>query len=213
MRTKRPLDALFPKTRQDLLATTLIDPSREWYLSALAKHLRVPPSSLQRELVGLVAAGILTRRGDGNRTYYRADLESPLFGELRGILLKTVGLRDVLREGLRPLVDRIDVAFIYGSMARAEERSASDVDLMVIGSVGLADLAPALKQAEETLGRPVNPTVYTRREVAEKRARGHHFLDSVLREEKLFIAGSKDELAAALGEEPRAGTQDQQAGA
>lgn len=212
-KTPGTLSALFPKTRQGILSATLIDPAREWYLSDLAKHLGVPPSSLQRELASLVRAGILRRREDGNRTYYRADADSPLFPELRGIVLKTAGLRDVLRKALAPLADRIAVAFVYGSMARAEERSASDVDLMVIGDSGLADLAPALKRAEETLGRPVNPTVYGRAEIVAKLRAGHHFLENVLGKEKLFIVGGKDDLAAALGTEPSPEAHDEQAGA
>src|SRR4051794_35823932 len=96
MRNSSPLDALFPKTRQAVLATVYMDPSREWYLSDLARHIGVTPSSLQREIVSLVRAGILRRREDGNRAYYKAETESPIFGDLHGLLLRTAGLRDVL---------------------------------------------------------------------------------------------------------------------
>lgn len=174
MRKTPLLDALFPKTRQGVLATLYMDPTREWYLSDLARHLKVQPSSLQRELASLVEAGILRRRADGNRTYYSAEKESPIFRDLYGLFLRTTGLKDVLAESLGPFTDRIDVAFVYGSVAREEEHAASDVDLMVIGSVGLADLAPRLREAEAILLRPVNPSVYTPAEVAEKLATGHH---------------------------------------
>src|SRR4051812_129243 len=162
MRKTSPLDALFPKTRQGLLATLFMDAAREWYHSDLARHLGVPPSNLQRELANLVTAGILRRRDDGNRSYYSAQTESPLFADLYGLLLKTAGLKDVLVSCLKPYRDRIDVAFIYGSVARQEERPGSDIDLMIIGQVGLAELAKALKAAEEQLLRPVNPSIYTR---------------------------------------------------
>src|SRR5512135_3333903 len=156
-----PLDALFPKTRQAILAAVYGDPAREWYLSDLARHLGVTPSSLQREVVSLVGAGILRRREDGNRVYYSAETESPIFGDLHGLLLRTAGLKDVLVGILEPFRDRIAVAFIYGSLARREENPASDIDLMIIGRVGLAELAPALKEAENKLLRPVNPSLYT----------------------------------------------------
>src|SRR5262249_534539 len=145
MRKDTTLDALFPRTRQAILGAMLIDPERSWYLSDLARHLAVPPSSLQRELVDLAKAGVLRRRQNGNRVYFQADSNCPLFTELRGIVLKTVGLRDVLRKCLDPFARHIRVAFVYGSPARSEDRSTSDVDLMVIGVVGLSDLAPALK--------------------------------------------------------------------
>jgi predicted nucleotidyltransferase len=213
MRKSGPLDALFPKTRQAVLAAVYMDPTREWYLSDLARHLKVQPSSLQRELVNLVTAGILRRREDGNRVYYSAETESPLFGDLHGLLLKTAGLRDVLAEALEAFRDRIAVAFVYGSLARREEQPRSDVDLMVIGRIGLAELAPVLKDAEGLLLRPVNPSVYSPEEIAEKLAAGHHFLATVMSKEKLFVLGDKDDLAAVTQREPRADAPDQQAGA
>src|SRR5262245_60076638 len=196
------LDALFPMTRQVILAAVYLDPKREWYLSDLARHLKVQPSSLQRELANLVAAGILRRREDGNRAYYSAETENPFFGDLRGLLLKTAGHRDVLAESLEPFRDRITVAFVYGSFARGEEQPRSDVDLMVIGRVGLAELAPALKDVEGRLLRPVNPSIYSPEEVAEKLAAGHHFLTTVMSAEKLFVLGGKDDLAGMTKREP-----------
>lgn len=213
MRKPPVLNALFPRTRQAVLATLYMDSAREWYLSDLARHLKVKPSSLQRELASLVEAGILRKRADGNRTYYSAETESPIFGDLHGLLLRTAGLRDVLAESLEPFKDRIDAAFAYGSVAREDEHSASDVDLMVIGRVELSDLAPALKNAEDMLLRPVNPSVYTPAEVAAKLAAGHHFIKTVMSGAKLFVLGNKDDLAAALKREARAATQHGQAGA
>jgi DNA-binding transcriptional ArsR family regulator len=98
MRKIRPLDALFPKTRQGILAALYMDPLREWYLSDLARHLRVQPSSLQRELASLVGAGILRRRADGNRIYYAAEVDSPLFGDLHGLLLRTGNSENLTQE-------------------------------------------------------------------------------------------------------------------
>lgn len=204
MRKKHPLDYIFPKTRQALLAAVLPDPERSWYVSDLARHLRVRPSSLQREIAGLVDAGILRRNKQGNRVYIQADPECPFFGELRSLVLKTVGLRDVLQRLLRPFSAEISVAFIYGSIARGEDTSASDIDLMVIGRLGLSDLAVPLRKAEAALGRPVNPSVFAPAEIAKKLAAGHHFVTSVLAADKLFILRGPHELAEITGEQPRA---------
>jgi len=111
-------------------------------------------------------------------------------------MVKTVGLVDVLGAVLEPFANRIDWAFVYGSIARSEELASSDVDLMIIGRVGLADIALALRQAERRLDRPVNPTVYSREEFATKLADGHAFLHTVLDGAKLFIVGDPHELAA-----------------
>ena len=203
MRKKDLLDALFPRTRRAILTATLMDAAREWYLSNLARHIGVSPSSLQRELAGLVEAEILRRRVDGNRVYYRAEVNNPIFGDLRGLLLRTAGLKDVLAECLAGFRSRIDVAFVYGSVARGDESASSDVNLMIIGGVGLSELAPAVKDAEARLLRPVNPSVYRAEEVVAKLRAGHHFLGTVMGGAKLFIVGGEDNLAATLERESR----------
>ncbi|MGH8065925.1 MAG: ArsR family transcriptional regulator [Candidatus Entotheonellia bacterium] len=208
MRKQHALDALFPRIRQAILAATVLHPDRWWYLSDLAKHLGVRPSSLQRELTALVDAGVLCRRQDGNRVYFQANPDCPFLPELQGLLVKTTGIIDVLRESLAPSAERIEWAFVYGSVARATELASSDVDLMIIGQVGLAELTPALRRAEEQLGRPVNPTVYTRKEFATKLHAGHHFLKAVLDGEKLLVLGDPHELAAATSSPSGAATRD-----
>jgi len=213
MRKTSPIDALFPKTRKVVLATVYMQPTREWYLSDLARHLKVQPSSLQRELANLVGGGILRKRIDGNRAYYSAETTGPIFEDLYGLILRTAGLRDVLAESLEPFRKRIMSAFVYGSVARQEERATSDIDLMVIGDVGLAELAPTIKRAEEKLIRPVNPSIYKPGEIAEKLALGHHFLRTVMSEDKLFVVGSEDDLASATEHKPHPRAQDEQAGA
>jgi predicted nucleotidyltransferase len=196
MERKTPvLDALLPRTRQHLLSAILLQPEHSWYLSELARRLHVPPSSLQRELSQLVQAGILTSRQDGNRVYFQADRSCPVFPELSQMLTKTVGLVDVVRSALTALKSRIDLAFIYGSIASGEERSSSDVDLMVVGRANLSDLAVILRSLEEQLGRSVNPSVYTNQEFLKRLGEQNHFLHSVLRTELLFVLGEADDLA------------------
>ena len=206
MRKTKSLDSLLPKTRQVVLAAMMMHPDRWWYLSDLSRHLSVRPSSLQRELASLFQAGILQRRRDGNRVYYRADPDCPFLSELQVLLAKTVGLADVLRSGLNHFDKQIDCAFVFGSIARGEERSTSDIDLMIIGRVGLADISSPLRKVEKQLQRPINPHIYTRKELAQKLKAGHHFLRAVLDQEKIFILGTPDGLARSLGTQTRSKT-------
>jgi predicted nucleotidyltransferase len=195
MRKSPPIDALLPDVRQEVLAATLMQPQRWWYLSDLAALLDRSPSSLQREVSRLADAGILETRQEANRTYYRPNTDCPLLPELTGLIAKTVGVADVFRRALAPVARRIDWAFIYGSLARGEEVSESDVDLFVIGNVKLTELARSLKSAERQLERPVNPNVFPRREFAAKLRAGQHFVRSVVAGEKLFLLGDAREFA------------------
>jgi predicted nucleotidyltransferase len=194
MRNMYVLDSLFPEVRQGILAATLTRSDKWWYLSELADALHTQPSSLQRELSALVQSGILEQRRDGRRVYFKAETRSPVFHDLRNILEKTAGLVPILRNILLPLDRAISIAFIYGSIARKEERATSDIDLMLIGNVGLAELSPGLRQAEERLGREINATVYTFDEFRAKLRRHHHFLTVVLKSRIQFVIGGKDDL-------------------
>jgi predicted nucleotidyltransferase len=117
-----------------------------------------------------------------------------VYQELRGLLVKTLGLADVLREVILPLGAKVQVAFVYGSFAKEEETPESDVDLMVIGDVTFGEVVDVLAPAEGRLGREVNPIVHSLQEFEQRRREGQHFLATVLREEKLFVIGGRDEL-------------------
>ncbi len=203
---RNSLDAIVPRILQRILAAAFMAPEKAWYRAELAQHLGLPPSSLQRPLQSLAASGILTTRKDGNRLYFQANLESPLAPEIRGLMAKTLGLLDVLKEALEPLERDVLVAFVYGSIARGEERAQSDVDLLVVGTASPYRLTTALSQAERRLGRPVNPTVFGLEEF-RKKSRGH-FLREVLDKEKLFVVGTFHDLEAALGGGARRPAQD-----
>jgi DNA-binding transcriptional ArsR family regulator len=183
-----------PRIRQGILTATLLQPDRAWYAADLARHLGTSRSSLQRELGALVKAGILKQRREGRMLYVQADPECPVFLELRGLLSKTVGLVDLLREALKPFVKQIQCSFVYGSIARAEEISASDIDLFIIGKVSLRDIAVAMQDAQKKTGREVNPTVYQLEEFARRLAARDHFVLSVLDKPKLFVIGTQREL-------------------
>lgn len=194
MRKNRAIDAILPKTRQGILAATLLQPGKAWYASELARRMGVPSSSLQRELRDLEEAGVLKMSRRGRMAYYQANADSPLYSDLRGLMLKTVGLVDVLADALNPVARKLRAVFVYGSIAGGLEESGSDIDLMVIGNVSPVDLAVPLRKARELLGREINPSVYMPAEFAKKRASKDHFLTRVLDKPKLFVLGDKDEL-------------------
>jgi predicted nucleotidyltransferase len=182
-----------------VLAATLGQPDKWWYLSELADRLGTTPSSLQRELSSLVASGILVHRREGTRTYFKAETQSPVFRDLRRLFEKTAGLTPILERILEPFGRSIPCAFIYGSVARGREHAMSDVDLMVIGRAGLADLSPALRKAEGQIGREVNVTAYSPEEFRDKIKSRDHFLAAVLRGRKQFVKGGQSDLDEIVG--------------
>ncbi len=195
MQRKKPLDYLFPRVRQQVLAATLLGERDQWYLADLSQHLNLHHATLQREITALEHAGVLRRWHEGNRTYFAPNSDCPYLPELRMLLIKTIGLADRVREALSGLESRIEVAFIYGSVARGEETASSDVDLMVIGEIALSDLAERLRPLERELGREVNPSLYTSSEFQSKLQEGAHFLSTVVNAEKLFMLGGANDLA------------------
>ncbi len=176
------------------MAATFGRPDKAWFAAELARHLGVPSSSLQRELQDLTAVGILASHRQGRMVYFQANRRCPIYPELRGLMLKTAGLTDVLADALRPLAGRVDVAFVHGSVAAGTDDGDSDVDLVVVGSVAPADLSVPLRGARTRLGRDVNPTVYTPTEFARRRVAADHFLTRVLDKPTLFVIGHTDDL-------------------
>ena len=193
---KHILDTLFPRTRQAILSAVLLRPNKWWYLTDLAKYLGVSPSSLQRELASLVGGDLLISRKDGKRVYYKVNQDCPIVEELQTIFVKTSGIADVINSSLRRFSGKIEIAFIYGSIARTEELSTSDVDLMIVGDAGLADLVPGLRRAEKALGREINPTIYSPQEFLQRRQEGDSFINTVLSDSKIFLKGNDSELEA-----------------
>jgi DNA-binding transcriptional ArsR family regulator len=159
----------------------------------LERRSGLSESAVRHELIRLTRLGLVVRREDGNRVYYRADKRHPLFPEIHNLVLKTTGLVEVLRTALEK--EAIDVAFVFGSVARGGQVATSDVDLMVIGEIGLRRLSGLLHACEERIGREVNPHILTRTELARRLADGDHFLTSVMKDAKLFVIGDEDGLA------------------
>ena len=191
MKTLRIAAGLFGKVRQGVLALFYGRPEQSLYLREIVRAVGLGQGAVQRELARLTAAGLLVRTRKGNQVYYQANRESPVFGELKSLLVKTAGIADVLRNALAPLAEQIKVGFIYGSFANGEEKAESDIDLMVIGNVRFKEVTANLKKAHESLGREVNATVYPVSELREKIHARHHFLYSVLKSPKIFLLGDE----------------------
>jgi len=192
-------ETLWPKARRRILGLLLANPDQEWHLRDIARQTELAPATVQREVTSLHEVGVLTRRRDGHQVKYGAERSCPIFPELRGIVLKTVGLADVLREALQPLRERIDIAFVFGSLAKGEATSGSDVDLMVIGGISLRDLVPVLQAAERTLSREINPVTMSAKEFSKRIAQEEHFVTSVLRDPRIYLIGDDDELERLAG--------------
>lgn len=200
MRKESTLSALLSPTRQAVLAATFLRPEKSWYLSELATHLETRPSSLQRDVDSLVRVGILEKHVDGRRSYIKANQDSPIFPELRSLIEKTSGIVPLLQEAVGQLGKKIQWAFIYGSLARSEEATKSDVDLMLIGNVSTMEMVPALQRLEKAVGREINPTVFTKEDFLKNVAQKNHFLLTVMRGQKIMLKGTANELEAiALG--------------
>ncbi len=191
-------ETLFGQTRAAVLSILYGHVGSSYYLRQLARLTDTSLGPVQREMRQLVAAGLVTKKTVGAQTLYSANIHSPVFSEIKGLVTKTVGMHDILADALRPLEDQINVAFVYGSVARSRETEHSDVDLMVVGRVEFDQVVERLGEAEKVLNREINPTVYSIREFIKK-LRGN-FLKNVVLEKKLFIIGDKDDLSD-LGQE------------
>ena len=184
---------LFGKTRRAILSLLFGHTEDSFYMRQIARAAGVGMGAVQRELKNLADAGIIRRVGRGRRVYYQANPDCPVFSELKGLVVKTAGVADVLRAALAPLAESIRAAFVYGSFAQGSEKRDSDVDVLVIGEAAFSEIVSALAPAQKRLGREVNPTVYPTDEFASKAKGGHHFIRSILNKPKIFLIGDEDE--------------------
>lgn len=189
-------DALFTKTQQRVLAVLYGQSQRSFYANEIIGLAGSGSGAVQRELARLESSGLVKVHRVGNQKHYQAARDTPIFTELRGIVVKTFGVADVLRVALQPLLPLVDLAFVYGSLAKGNEHAASDVDLMIIGRVASnAELLETLLPAQAQLGRAVNPTLYTPDEFAQRIRDGKSFILRVLEQPKIFVKGSEHDLS------------------
>lgn len=187
---------LFTDYRRRVLGLLLLHPERRYHLREIARLTGTVPGTLTRELAKLAEAGLLERQKVGSQLQFSANRACPVYEELASILRKTSGLADVLADALLPLGGAIEVAFVFGSMASGKAGTGSDIDVMVIGSAGFAQVVEVLYPLQDVLGREINPKVYSRAEwhqlVKEKGA----FVQDILNKPRLFVFGSEADLTA-----------------
>jgi len=187
--------ALFTLTQKNVLGLLYGRPERSYYTKEILRLTGMGVATIKRELDRMVEAGILTLSRIGNQKHYQANPECPIYADLISIVKKTIGIADVLTEALEPLVENILVAFVYGSIAKSNERADSDIDLMIVGSnLTYAGLMEVLIPAGDQLNRTINPTVYSLKEINSKLAQENHFLTRVMEQEKITLIGSTDDI-------------------
>lgn len=187
--------ALFGGTRQRILGLLFGRPKRSFYAKELIRLANGGSGAVQRELERLAQSGLVTVRPIGNQKHFQANPNSPIFAELCSVAQKTFGLADPLRDALKPLAPRILAAFIYGSVAKHQDTTASDVDLMIIADkLSYADLLMALEPVTSDLGRQVTTTILTRKELAQRVKDRSSFVTRMLLQPKIWLIGTEDDI-------------------
>ncbi len=188
--------ALFSTVQLRVLGLLFGQPERSYQGAELIRLARSGDGAVHRVLTRLAESGLVTVTRVGSQKFYQANADSPIFPELRGLIVKTVGMTAPLQAALSPFADRISAAFVYGSMAKGTDTAKSDVDLMIVGDgLDYPDLYTALQGAEAVLHRPVNPTIYAVKEFSKRKRAGNSFLQRVLDQPRLWVIGSDDALA------------------
>ena len=188
-------DALFTPVQQRVLGLLFGQPDRRFQSAELIRLAKGGVGAVHRQLSRLAASDLLTVTRSGNQKHYQARRDSPVFEELHGLIVKTVGVAEPLRQALAPRAGAIRAAFIYGSVAKGTDRARSDIDLMVVSdSLRYADLFETLQKVEARLGRTINPTVMTAAQWRAKRARTDSFAARVAAGPRVFVVGSEDDL-------------------
>jgi len=188
--------ALFTPVQQRVLSLIFGQPDRTFQSAELIRLVKGGTGAVHRQLARLEAAGLLTVTRTGNQKHYRARRDSPVFSELHGLVVKTVGLTEPLRRALAAHRRAIRVAFVFGSVAKRTDKTTSDIDLMVISdALGYPEVFEAVQKAEATLARTVNPTVMSLADWRAKKSRRDSFAARVAAQPKLFVFGSDDDLA------------------
>jgi DNA-binding transcriptional ArsR family regulator len=185
-------DLLSSRVKAEVFRLLFAHVDTELHVREIERRSGLADATVRQELKRLTRLGVVEPRRDGNRTYYHANTEHPLYQEIRNIVLKTSGLAGVLREALTH--PGVHVAFVFGSMAHGNGKAGSDVDLMVIGTISLRQLGKLLSGIAMKLGREINPHVLTPEEFVKRRKNREHFMTTVLSEPRLFVIGTEDDL-------------------
>ncbi len=193
--SKQPIEFMFSPYRRQVLAVLFLRPDEQFHVRELGRMTSVSAGSLHRELKAMAESGLLLREKVGNQVFYRANTGCSIYEELAAIFRKTMGLTSLLEDALSGLYDKIQVAFVFGSMASGRQTAGSDLDICVLGEVSLREVVKALAPVRETLQREVNPVVMTPRKFTDQAKKKDRFVTRVLSEPILFVKASRDELA------------------
>ncbi len=186
-------DALFTETQQKVLGLLYGQPERSFYTNEILRLTGMGVATIKRELDRMLAAGVLSMTRIGNQHHYQANPQCPVYAELLGIVKKTFGVTEILRLALQPLAEKIEQAFVFGSVASGKETAASDIDLLIIGKAGFAEVVSALYPAQTTLGREVNPKIYRRKEWTRMQNAKDAFVTEVMTKPRMDVIGGGDE--------------------
>ncbi|MCX7546226.1 nucleotidyltransferase domain-containing protein [Marinicella gelatinilytica] len=185
-------EALFTKTQQKVLGLLYGQTEKSFYLNEIVKLADMGKGTVRRELDKLSASGLLTVRKQGNQMHYQANSDNPIFHELQGIVKKTFGVVGNIESALQDILPDVTYAFIYGSVAKGSEHAGSDIDLMVIAEdLSYTLLMETLADAEQQLGRPINPTIYSPNEFQKRIKNNQNFITRVLSQDILWIKGEE----------------------
>ncbi|MFO7996519.1 MAG: nucleotidyltransferase domain-containing protein [Dehalococcoidia bacterium] len=194
------------KLRSRVLGWLFTHPDERYFVRQLAGLLKEDSTNVSRELNRLEKAGILTSVTEGKQKYYQANRKSPVFDELHGLMLKTVGIADVIKKALEPRSADIKLAFVFGSVAKRTENRFSDIDLLVVGDITFGEVVDLISAAEEVLNRELNPVVYTLAEFNKKLSENHYFITDILSGDKIFVVGDENEFRTLVGKRLGKGT-------
>lgn len=190
-------DVLFGTYRKKVLSLLLLHPDTDYHVRELARLTGTAPGTLHKELAKLAATGLLLRKTQGNQVRYQANQQCPVFPELAGLLRKTTGAAEILATALEALAPPL--ALIFGSVASGTETASSDIDLLVIGNVGFADVVRATHPAQAELGRDINPVVYSAQEFKRRVDEQDPFVLDLLAKPKIFLTGTTHDLSQLAG--------------
>jgi predicted nucleotidyltransferase len=190
---KQPIELMFGSYRRRLLAQLLLRPDEKFHVRELARMTGISAGSIHRELRALSESGLLLREHVGNQVFYQANQACPIHDELAAIFRKTIGMATFFKDALAGLSDRIELAFVYGSMASGKQSPSSDVDVLVVGSLSLGDVVQALSPLQVTIGREINPVAMTTDELVAQIRKESRFVMRLLDEPKTFVIGNDDE--------------------
>lgn len=186
-------DTLFTETQQKVLGLLYGHPDRSFYTKEILRLTGMGVATIKRELDRMLTAGILRMTRIGNQHHYQADPRCPIYGELLGIVKKTIGVTEVIRRALEPLAGKIDRAFIFGSVASGKETATSDIDLLIVGEARFSEVVSALYPVQETLGREVNPKIYRQEEWAQMKTAKDAFVTEVMAKPRIDVIGAGHE--------------------